>query len=408
MAETVSDHIWERFREWGVDHVFGYPGDGIGGLVAALTTRRFPRCAAVAVALLWSLTTALLVGCGDDTDEGAAAPDRTPTGIEATATPAGTPLPEPTAESTPTPASTVAPTPTPTGPGTQRPTLDDPTTCSNPDAGYSVDHPSAWSTNDGAVVPTCSLFDPEPFEVPEATDERVAAISIFRENVAFSDIPFEQDSERALTVVDGFQAVCVEGTHDGEGLYPAGTRFTSYRIDLAPGVDDGAGTLLADVVDVGDIDYAQAQRTLDLMIRTLVVDIEADTEPAAVGVFEGGATPVTVLASFDDQVCFFTSSGTIEDSDRPCVDPAGVQAERLETPVGTTVGVAPGDVFRVEATLADTTISALSVPVLLGAGAYAWALPVALDRIEELRWFDIDGNELGTTEPGRDEGPEAD
>ena len=36
MADTVSDHIWQRFRQWGVDHVFGYPGDGIGGLVAAL------------------------------------------------------------------------------------------------------------------------------------------------------------------------------------------------------------------------------------------------------------------------------------------------------------------------------------------------------------------------------------
>lgn len=36
MADTVSDHLWERFRQWGVDHVFGYPGDGIAGLVAAL------------------------------------------------------------------------------------------------------------------------------------------------------------------------------------------------------------------------------------------------------------------------------------------------------------------------------------------------------------------------------------
>ncbi len=36
MAGTVGDFIWERLQAWGVSRVFGYPGDGIGGLVAAL------------------------------------------------------------------------------------------------------------------------------------------------------------------------------------------------------------------------------------------------------------------------------------------------------------------------------------------------------------------------------------
>jgi pyruvate dehydrogenase (quinone) len=36
MARTVGDFIWERLLAWGVRRVFGYPGDGIGGLVAAL------------------------------------------------------------------------------------------------------------------------------------------------------------------------------------------------------------------------------------------------------------------------------------------------------------------------------------------------------------------------------------
>ncbi len=31
----VSDHILRRLREWGVEHVFAYPGDGINGLLAA-------------------------------------------------------------------------------------------------------------------------------------------------------------------------------------------------------------------------------------------------------------------------------------------------------------------------------------------------------------------------------------
>ena len=36
MAETVSDFMWRRLREWGVRRVFGYPGDGINGLIGAL------------------------------------------------------------------------------------------------------------------------------------------------------------------------------------------------------------------------------------------------------------------------------------------------------------------------------------------------------------------------------------
>ncbi len=35
MATTVGDHILRRLREWGVEQVFGYPGDGINGIIAA-------------------------------------------------------------------------------------------------------------------------------------------------------------------------------------------------------------------------------------------------------------------------------------------------------------------------------------------------------------------------------------
>ncbi|MEU0194205.1 thiamine pyrophosphate-requiring protein [Streptomyces afghaniensis] len=35
MSSKVSDHVLERLREWGVEQVFGYPGDGINGLLAA-------------------------------------------------------------------------------------------------------------------------------------------------------------------------------------------------------------------------------------------------------------------------------------------------------------------------------------------------------------------------------------
>src|SRR5437868_1893527 len=34
-SKTVGDYLLARLREWGVDKVFGYPGDGINGILAA-------------------------------------------------------------------------------------------------------------------------------------------------------------------------------------------------------------------------------------------------------------------------------------------------------------------------------------------------------------------------------------
>ncbi|WP_460392134.1 thiamine pyrophosphate-requiring protein [Actinophytocola sediminis] len=35
MSETVGDYLLARLRDWGVEQVFGYPGDGINGIVVA-------------------------------------------------------------------------------------------------------------------------------------------------------------------------------------------------------------------------------------------------------------------------------------------------------------------------------------------------------------------------------------
>src|ERR1044072_8624954 len=35
MTTKVADYVLARLREWGVEHVYGYPGDGINGLLAA-------------------------------------------------------------------------------------------------------------------------------------------------------------------------------------------------------------------------------------------------------------------------------------------------------------------------------------------------------------------------------------
>jgi hypothetical protein len=36
MAETIADFLIERLIEWGVARNYGYPGDGINGITAAL------------------------------------------------------------------------------------------------------------------------------------------------------------------------------------------------------------------------------------------------------------------------------------------------------------------------------------------------------------------------------------
>src|SRR5437588_12294561 len=36
MAETTSDFLIRRLNEWGVRRIYGYPGDGINGIMGAL------------------------------------------------------------------------------------------------------------------------------------------------------------------------------------------------------------------------------------------------------------------------------------------------------------------------------------------------------------------------------------
>ncbi|HTV88384.1 MAG TPA: thiamine pyrophosphate-requiring protein [Stellaceae bacterium] len=40
MSKTVSDFFWERISAWGIRRIFGYPGDGINGLMGALDRAR--------------------------------------------------------------------------------------------------------------------------------------------------------------------------------------------------------------------------------------------------------------------------------------------------------------------------------------------------------------------------------
>ncbi|MGH2564906.1 MAG: thiamine pyrophosphate-binding protein, partial [Ginsengibacter sp.] len=36
MSQTVGDYLVNRLSEWGISRIFGFPGDGINGLMGAL------------------------------------------------------------------------------------------------------------------------------------------------------------------------------------------------------------------------------------------------------------------------------------------------------------------------------------------------------------------------------------
>ena len=37
MSETVGDYLLERLRTWGIKRIYGYPGDGINGIIGAFS-----------------------------------------------------------------------------------------------------------------------------------------------------------------------------------------------------------------------------------------------------------------------------------------------------------------------------------------------------------------------------------
>ncbi|MGY1826001.1 AMIN-like domain-containing (lipo)protein [Blastococcus sp. SYSU DS0541] len=145
-------------------------------------------------------------------------------------------------------------------------------TCTSP-AGFAIDHPSDWSVNAGETVPSCSRFSPQDFDVPDATDVRVAAIAVSVEPVPFDRVTQGQPGEQARRelTVDDRDAVRIERTATGEGFWPEGMPSTRYAIALEDG-ENGPRTLVADTVGLPRFDYERNVAVLDAMIETLDLD----------------------------------------------------------------------------------------------------------------------------------------
>jgi hypothetical protein len=162
--------------------------------------------------------------------------------------------------------------------------------CESP-AGFSVAIPEGWHTNPGNGVPSCTQFHPEPFELPGATDRRVAAITASVEPVPLEDVTSPlgvPDPDVAEVEIDGMPAVRLSYRVGGRGLFPPDTPITLYALDVADRTEDERdATLVLDTVGVGEFDYERNVRVLDEMAGTVRITLgreeDADTSPDPVG-----------------------------------------------------------------------------------------------------------------------------
>jgi hypothetical protein len=141
---------------------------------------------------------------------------------------------------------------------------DDADSCTSA-AGYRVAFPADWATNTDGVLPACSWFGPgAEVVVPEASDARTAPVALQVVDAALAQVAVPAPDEVARTELEvaGRAAVRTEQVTT-VGLYPEGTRITTWALDL-----DGR-TLVADAVELPGGDHERAVAVLDEMVQTL-------------------------------------------------------------------------------------------------------------------------------------------
>ena len=86
--------------------------------------------------------------------------------------------------------------------------------CTNDAGGYSIAYPAGWNVNRGDVVAPCTLFDPEPIEVPPYSEiPHDIAVQVGIDPVPFATLAGEVMGRRTIsreeTTVAGRNAVRV-------------------------------------------------------------------------------------------------------------------------------------------------------------------------------------------------------
>ena len=338
--------------------------------------------------LLLTLATLVAACTADDsttTSEPGTTVAATSTSTNPPADSSTTSTPPTTSTTTPEMTATTSPTSLPGGELTK---------CESPE-GYSIEYPSEWMTNPGDMVPTCGQFHPEDFEVT-ATDERLAAVTVYIDPVPFAEVAApdpDREADRAVTAVDGLQAVRLEYEAADTGLWPEGTPITMYAIDVTP-AEGSPATMFVDTIGLSSFDYETNQVVVDRMVRTIDVDIPGvEDDSSVVAAYRGGGGGFSVVAEAGDEVCLW-----IPPNGQPiCTEPPA--ADQLHTIQLTDLepvlaGVTGGEVFAVNGILRDSdTFTVLPAPIEDGdLGAFSFV--PSLSDFESFVLLDITGEEL--------------
>ena len=140
--------------------------------------------------------------------------------------------------------------------------------CTNAKHEFSVSYPAGWHTNDGKVIPACSLFDPSPIVVPEQSELPFEiAVVIGIDETPFNRDPKSSQWEKVLSVepltVRGADAVRLEVEATGEGLAERGMRTLRYVVDI------GGGRTLTAATHNASPAYEEHKKELARMMETI-------------------------------------------------------------------------------------------------------------------------------------------
>lgn len=133
-----------------------------------------------------------------------------------------------------------------------------------------MSYPQSWRTNDGKVIPACSLFDPSPIVVPEQSELPFEiAVVIGIDDTPFDRNPKSSQWEKVLSVetlkVAGKDALRMEVEATGEGLAERGMRTLRYVVDL------GNGRTLSAATHNANSSYEEHKAVLARMMTTIAL-----------------------------------------------------------------------------------------------------------------------------------------
>jgi hypothetical protein len=116
---------------------------------------------------------------------------------------------------------------------------------------------------DGREIEPCTFFDPQPLTLEPGTEATGVAVRLDVRDVPLEQARRDTGGEQEDRRLGGRAAVRATGTYEDETLLPAGTRFTTWLVDL-----DGR-TLLLTADSAARSDYEANIEVLDAMAQTV-------------------------------------------------------------------------------------------------------------------------------------------